>query len=48
VTAVASSYQHNCAIDAGAVKCWGLNDRSQLGVASPSDFSSGPVPVSGL
>ena len=47
VSAVAAGFKHTCAIDSGAVKCWGLNQSFQLGVASPADFSSAPVPVSG-
>lgn len=48
VTAIASGANHTCAVTAaGAVKCWGLNEQSQLGVAIVT-ASPVPVEVSGL
>ena len=46
-TAVSSSSDHSCALIGGAVKCWGLNDKHQLG-GSSTDDSATPVTVAGL
>jgi alpha-tubulin suppressor-like RCC1 family protein len=46
--AVAAGSQHTCALLAnGAVRCWGLNKRGQLGDATTTDTDS-PVPVGDL
>jgi len=46
--AIASGVHHHCALlDDGTVRCWGLNDRGQLGRASV-DLDAGIPPVTGL
>lgn len=42
-TQVSVGYDHACAVVSGGVRCWGQNDRGQLGVASPSALSAIPV-----
>lgn len=45
VAAIAAGGSHTCAAtDLGAVRCWGENDRGQLGV-DPVATASSPVPV---
>jgi len=46
-TALASGADHSCAVVAGAVKCWGGNDKGQLGNNSTT-HSAVPVDVIGL
>jgi len=50
VTAVAAGYKHACAVVAGgAVRCWGLNDRRQLGATcTGTDCNARPLAVAGL
>ena len=48
VASIASGINHTCAITtAGAAKCWGSNDRGQLGNNSKTDRTT-PVAVTGL
>jgi hypothetical protein len=49
VTAVAAGNKHTCAIADGTTRCWGLNDRGQLGVdpaLTPSGFTVTPTAIS--
>lgn len=49
VTAISTGDSHACAIDSGAVKCWGSNGNGQLGNGSKSySATSTPVSVSGV
>jgi alpha-tubulin suppressor-like RCC1 family protein len=47
VEMIAAGGSHTCALSAGHVSCWGLNDRSQLGRES-TDLDGVPQEVSGL
>ena len=47
-SAISAGYAHTCALlPAGAVYCWGKNDRGQLGRALSTVMSAVPLPVSG-
>jgi alpha-tubulin suppressor-like RCC1 family protein len=47
VTAVSAGYEHTCAIEGGALTCWGWNDFRQLGDGTTTN-SDTPVPVTDL
>ncbi|KQT91595.1 hypothetical protein ASG49_11350 [Marmoricola sp. Leaf446] len=45
---VSAGGQHSCALDApGRLRCWGANDRGQLGTGSTGAAQSSPVAVAG-
>jgi alpha-tubulin suppressor-like RCC1 family protein len=49
VTAISTGDSHACAIDSGAVKCWGINGNGQVGNGSTGYSAiSTPVSVSGV
>jgi len=49
VTAISTGESHACAIDSGAVKCWGMNGSGQVGNGSKSYSGiNTPVSVSGV
>ncbi|MCA2958794.1 MAG: hypothetical protein IOD12_00985 [Silvanigrellales bacterium] len=49
VDSLAVGASHTCAASQGSVKCWGRNDRGQLGDGNvTTDLSVGPVVVGGL
>jgi len=47
VSFVAASYSHTCAVQSGALKCWGTNDYGQLGDGT-NEQRNVPVPVVGM
>jgi alpha-tubulin suppressor-like RCC1 family protein len=48
VTDVSCSFDHACAMQSGAVWCWGNNFEGQLGGGTTGGNSNVPVPVTGL
>jgi alpha-tubulin suppressor-like RCC1 family protein len=49
VKAIAAGAEHSCALKtSGAVVCWGLNNRGQIGDGTSGNNRLTPVPVSGL
>jgi len=47
VTAIALGRAHSCAVAGGVTRCWGANDRGQLGDGSTAARST-PAPVRGI
>lgn len=47
VTDIDVKSKHACAVQGGAIKCWGTNDQSQLGTGNTSNMFS-PVQVVGM
>ena len=43
-----TSGSHACSLKDGYVKCWGLNDKGQLGLEDTSNRGNGPDQISGL
>lgn len=47
VRGLAAGYHHNCALLADGVRCWGANDRGQVGDGATDGAVAAPVDVSG-
>ena len=47
ISAIAAGASHRCAVQSGALKCWGVNSYGQLGINSLMD-STAPTLVTGL
>jgi len=49
VKAIAAGFEHSCALKtSGAIVCWGLNNRGQIGDGTSGNNRLTPVPVFGL
>ena len=48
-TATAAGFNHSCAkLDNSSVKCWGYNDKGQLGIDSTTDMGNDPEEMNSL
>jgi alpha-tubulin suppressor-like RCC1 family protein len=48
VTQVAAGIEHTCALQSGVLRCWGSNDKGQLGTGGGASSTPQPVGLSGV
>lgn len=48
IDSLAAGGEHSCAVVAGGVHCWGLNDYLQMGIVASNTMSATPLSISGL